>query len=96
LKIPPILPFTKGGEGGFPLWKRGIKGDFTVILLISWVLKFIFSNGKVLRKIKYHLLYPSFHHSILPLFHSSIIPIFFALLFIEPPVFRSPSEPGEP
>jgi hypothetical protein len=27
-KIPPTLPLIKGGDQNFPLWKRGIKGDF--------------------------------------------------------------------
>jgi hypothetical protein len=33
-KILPNLPLPKGGDRGFPLWKRGIKGDFMMILLI--------------------------------------------------------------
>jgi len=33
-KIPPHLPFPKGGNRVFPLWKRGIKGDFMMILLV--------------------------------------------------------------
>jgi hypothetical protein len=28
LKIPPSLPFTKGGEDGFPPLKKGDQGGF--------------------------------------------------------------------
>jgi len=45
LKIPPYLPLSKGGDYAFPLRKRGMKGDFMVILLISWVLQFTFSKS---------------------------------------------------
>jgi hypothetical protein len=34
-KIPPNLPLPKGGNRRFPLWKRGIKGDFMMILLAN-------------------------------------------------------------
>ena len=33
-KIPPDLPLPKGGDNHFPLWKRGIKGDFIITPLI--------------------------------------------------------------
>jgi hypothetical protein len=45
LKIPPRLPFPKGGDVSFPLWKRGIEGDFMVILLISLAFEIHFSKG---------------------------------------------------
>jgi hypothetical protein len=35
-------PFPKGGDISFPLWKRGIEGDFIVILLISLVFEIHF------------------------------------------------------
>jgi hypothetical protein len=38
-------PFTKGGDYGFLLRKRGVKRNFSVILLISGVLEFTFSKG---------------------------------------------------
>jgi len=34
--------FPKGGDISFPLWKRGIEGDFIVILLISLVFEIHF------------------------------------------------------
>jgi hypothetical protein len=56
LKIPPCLPFPsgpealsgqrpKGGDVSFPLWKRGIEGDFMAILLISLAFEIHFSKG---------------------------------------------------
>jgi hypothetical protein len=53
LKIPPYLPLPasgrrktpKGGDVSFPLWKRGIEGDFMVILLISLAFEIHFSKG---------------------------------------------------
>jgi len=53
LKIPPCLPLPasgrrktpKGGDVSFPLWKRGIEGDFMVILLISLAFEIHFSKG---------------------------------------------------
>ena len=49
-KILPCLPLPasgrrktpKGGDVSFPLWKRGIEGDFMVILLISLVFEIHF------------------------------------------------------
>jgi len=35
----------KGGDVSFPLWKRGIEGDFMVILLISLAFEIHFSKG---------------------------------------------------
>jgi len=35
----------KGGEVSFPLWKRGIEGDFMVIFLISLAFEIHFSKG---------------------------------------------------
>ena len=35
----------KGGNVSFPLWKRGIEGDFMVILLISLAFEIHFSKG---------------------------------------------------
>jgi hypothetical protein len=37
--------FPKGGDVSFPLWKRGIEGDFMVILLISLAFEIHFSKG---------------------------------------------------
>jgi hypothetical protein len=53
LKIPPCLPASffppgqrpKGGDVSFPLWKRGIEGDFMVILSISLAFEIHFSKG---------------------------------------------------
>jgi len=37
--------FPKGGDAIFPLWKRGIEGDFMVIFLISLAFEIHFSKG---------------------------------------------------
>jgi len=34
-----------GGDVSFPLWNRGIEGDFMVILLISLAFEIHFSKG---------------------------------------------------
>ena len=48
-KFPPTLPLIRGGDQNFPLWKRGIKGDFWGF---SVIFEIIFHTAEQLAKIK--------------------------------------------
>jgi hypothetical protein len=47
----------KGGDVSFPLWKRGIEGDFMAILLISLAFEIHFSKGQSDTRIRILILF---------------------------------------